>query len=100
MEGHRTAERRSLAYHRAIASRLVEPGVLELARQRVEQWHTTGAVSAYYVEAWQTLLARPLSEIASMLVDESQAMTALRQVSPFAGALDPRRRWEIWRSVG
>jgi hypothetical protein len=32
-------------------------------------------------------------------VDESEEARALRQVTPFAGAIDPRTRWRIWREV-
>lgn len=99
MDGHRTAERRSLAYHRAIAARLVDPGVIDRARDRVRQWSTRGDVSTYYVDAWRGLLDRPVAELAALLGEESEQMTALRQVSPFAGVLDPRTRWRIWRSV-
>lgn len=99
MEGHRTAERRSLAYHRAIAARLHQPDVLDRARERVRRWQTSHEVSAYYASAWSALLDKPLPELAGVLGDESEHMTALRQVSPFAGVLDPRTRWEIWRSV-
>lgn len=52
-----------------------------------------------YAEAWRQILARSPAEIAALLGEESERMTMLRQVSPFAGALDPRTRWQIWRSV-
>lgn len=97
MEGHRTAERRSLAYHRAIAERIGrDPSIVDAARERVRAWRD---VHARYVEAWREILARPSAEIAALLVEDSERMTMLRQVSPFAGVLDARTRWEIWRSV-
>ncbi len=99
MEGHRTAERRSVAYHRAIGASLHLPGVLARARDRIDGWNVGGDVSAYYVQAWRELLAKPVPELAALLGEESERMTALRQVSPFAGVLDPRTRWQIWRSV-
>jgi hypothetical protein len=33
-------------------------------------------------------------------VDRSELAIELRQSSPFAGALNPQERWEIWRRVG
>ena len=97
MEGHRTAERRSLAYHRAIAERIVrDPLILEAARARVRSWQ---GVHPRYVDEWQRVLEHTTSEIAALLVEDSERMTMLRQVSPFAGALDARTRWQIWRSV-
>lgn len=100
MEGHRTAERRSLAYHRAVADRLeADPRIIDLARTRVLQWCTSGEVNAAYAESWKRLLELEVPELRALLVDESEQMTALRQVSPFSGAIDPRTRWQIWRSV-
>ena len=97
MEGHRTAERRSLAYHRAIATRIAaEPGLVADARARIGGWRD---VHARYVAGWQRILAGSPAEIAARLVEDSAEMTMLRQVSPFAGALDARTRWQIWRTV-
>lgn len=100
MDGHRTAERRSIAYHRAIAERLVaDPGVLTTVRARVARWCETGEVHPRYAHEWRTLLAHDAAEVAAAIVEESERMTALRQSSPFAGVLDARERWQIWRSV-
>jgi hypothetical protein len=86
--------------HRAIAARLPsEPALLEAARRRVEQWLETGAVHASYARAWDGILHQPVEQIALALVDEGERARALRQTSPFAGALDPRERWRIRRQV-
>jgi hypothetical protein len=100
MNGHRTAERRSLAYHKVIADRLAtDQAALDDARARVVRWRRSGDVHARYADAWHELLQRPIEEVRASLVDDSEQMIALRQVSPFAGLIDPRRRWQIWRSV-
>jgi hypothetical protein len=52
------------------------------------------------VRAWDAVLRRPLHEVAAFLVDEGEEATELRQSTPFAGALPPRERWQIWRKVG
>jgi len=53
---HRLAEERSLAYHRAVASRVVvEPTVLARARARVRGWLDSGDVHAEYARAWEAL---------------------------------------------
>jgi hypothetical protein len=97
---HRLAELRSLAYHRAIAERLAtDPNTLSRARDRVARWKREETVHPHYVELWEQLLARPIEQIVAALVDESAQRTALRQVSPFAGALSPKERWAIWRAV-
>jgi hypothetical protein len=101
MDPHRRAERRSLAYHRAIAARMAEePAILELARSRVNAWQRTGGVHPRYSALWADVLAMPLDEIRAALVAETEDMVAARQSTPFAGALSPRERWDLWRGVG
>lgn len=100
MEAHRLAEVRSLAFHAAVAARLREdPRVLAKARARVEGWLETGRVHPEYAEAWTALLARPLDELCDALVVDDERMRTLRSVTPFAGAIDPRARWRIWRDA-
>jgi hypothetical protein len=97
---HALAERRSLSYHDEIASRLVEDSqLLARARTRVRAWLEQRAVPEHYAHAWMTLLDRPLAELQRSLRDPGEVMTALRQVSPFAGALAPRERWRLWRAA-
>ncbi len=99
MEGHRTAERRSLAYHAAIVARLQsDPALIDRARERVESWRGT-ETRPRWVEAWLALLARPIAELCHALVDPGEQMVALRQMTPFAGALDARSRWALWSQV-
>ena len=96
----RLAEERSLAYHREIADLLPgRPDVLETARARVGRWIDSGEIHHLYASAWRDLLDRPLEEIRAAIVDVDQRARDLRQVSPFAGALDPRTRWRIHRAV-
>lgn len=100
VDGHRTAERRSLAYHSAIAERLVrDPSIVERASARVAGWTASGAVHPKWSAAWSELLSRPSTEICDKLREPSEHMAALRQVTPFAGVLDARTRWALWRSV-
>ncbi len=100
MEAHRLAEERSLALHRAIADKLAsDPETLERARARVRRWLESAEVSAHWARGWDEVLSRPLSEIRAFLVDQSEEARGLRQVTPFAGAIDPRTRWRIWREV-
>jgi len=100
VNAHRLAEERSLALHRAIADKLdSDPESLERARARVRGWLESAEVSPHWARAWEEVLSRPLPEIRSFLVDESEQARALRQVTPFAGAIDPRTRWRIWREV-
>jgi hypothetical protein len=99
VDGHRTAERRSIAYHRLIAQRLtLQPGLVERAQQRAASW-TANEVAAPYIAAWRELLALPLDVLELALVEDTERMRAMRQVSPFAGALSPRERWAVWRAT-
>lgn len=95
---HAVCEDLSLELHRAVARRLLEePVLLERARQRVSAWLRDGSVARSYAEAWQAILAAPAEEAASALVDPGERARQLRQTSPFAGFLEPRMRWAIWR---
>ena len=98
MDPHRRALERSLVAHRLIVTRLLEdPGVVERAKARLERWTREGRIHREWSSRWSALLERPLQDIAEVLVDPSQS--DLRQTSPFAGEIDPRERWKVWRSV-
>lgn len=95
---HEIADRRSLVLHERVAERLVEdPSVRQRALARVEGWRRSGAVAKDYIEAWLKLLSSPLPEIVGTLRSRDEEATRLRQVSPFAGVLSPKERWELLR---
>jgi hypothetical protein len=101
VDPHRRAEERSLALHEAVGARLADdPAALALARERVGEWLRTGSVHVDYARAWSEILARPVVEIRELLARDDERMRALRQVTPFAGVLDARTRWRIWRAAG
>lgn len=101
MDRHRLAEERSVAYHRVIAGRLWDrPEILEAARRRVRGWLADGATAPEAAARWEVVLAGDVSSIAAFLVERSEIADELRQSSPFAGAIGPRERWQIWREVG
>lgn len=100
MDPHRLAEERSLAYHRAIAERMPsDPSILLRARARVAEWRAPGGDEPFYVRRWREILERDPESIAAFLLERSELATELRQSSPFAGVLDPRERWRIWRET-
>lgn len=101
MDRHRLAEARSLAAHELIAARLVaEQELLDRARALVAAWLDTGeGPSRCYAEQWAAILRRDAKDVAAAIVDPSEHGTALRQCTPFAGAIDPRTRWRLWDDV-
>ncbi len=93
---HRLADERSIALHREVVVAIRErPELLDRARSRVEHWIKDGSVARTYATDWRDLLMMPLDRLADRLVDPGEKMRALRQCSPFAGALDPKDRWRI-----
>lgn len=100
MNLHRLAEERSIAIHGLVAERLREdPSVVETARERVLDGRRSGAMHPRYADEWLSILALPIDALCAFLVDGSERARALRQSTPFAGAIDPRTRWRVWREV-
>ncbi len=100
MDLHRLGEERSLAYHGAIAARILrEPEVLEAARLRVAGWVNGQEPAPFYARKWAEVLAGEVASVAAFLTERSELATELRQSSPFAGALSPQERWRIHREV-
>jgi hypothetical protein len=96
VDPHRLAEERSLALHRVVAERLrSDPRVLRRARDKVQCWQASGQ-SPHYARAWLRLLAGPLEPLCELLVADTEEARALRQATPFAGAVSPQERWCIW----
>ena len=99
MEPHRLAEARSLAYHRIVAERIAEdPSILDHARARVALW-LLKVPPPFYAVQWAERLAEPLPSLQRFLVDPGADAIELRQSTPFAGAIDARERWRLWREV-
>lgn len=96
--GHDTADRRSLAYHQAIAERL-DDGLIAEARDRVDHLTAQGHMHPAYAERWRAILGQPIDQIAEVISAESQDARDLRQNSPFAGVLNEHERRHIIESV-
>jgi hypothetical protein len=97
---HALAEERSLEIHRLVAEELRrDPARLERVRARVRGWLADGSVHPVYAQRWWQILSRPLEDVIAAMTDPGEDARALRQASPFAGLVDPRTRWKVWRSV-
>lgn len=94
------AEERSLRLHAAVAARLLaDPKLVDRVRRRVAGWLEDGSVARPYAEAWARLLDGPMADLVLALGERSERMHDLRQVSPFAGVLEPRARWRVRRET-
>lgn len=90
--GHRPAELRGLAYHRAIATRL-DRQMLSDARRRLRRWKEAGSIHPHWASEWEALLASAEDEIGRVISADDERGRALRQSSPFAGTFpEPVRR--------
>jgi hypothetical protein len=97
---HALAEERSLEIHRLAAEELRrEPDRLEMVRARVRRWLAEGSVHPAYAQRWRQILSLPLEDVIAVMTDPGEEARALRQASPFAGLVDPRTRWKVWRRV-
>lgn len=100
LDGHRTAELRSLAYHRRVAEKiLADPSVLERARAQIGALldGERSASAARYASGWKRLIDGPVGELVAFITSDTPMARDFRQASPFAGALEPRERWRLWR---
>ena len=89
-----------MRYHAVIADRIaLDDSILARASARVDGWLRDGSVATYYAAGWKEILSRPKERIRAFLTDGSEKACAFRQVSPFAGVLNPRERWRLWASV-
>ncbi len=100
VDAHRIGEERSLELHRIIAKRLAdEPQLVTDAVARLARWRETQALSDYYATIWLELLEGPREILLAVMTDDGPRGRELRQATPFAGVVEPRTRWRVWREV-
>jgi hypothetical protein len=97
--GHRDAELRGLAYHRAVAGRLDERIVRD-ARDRLARWRAEGRIDPRYALEWEKILSQPIARIAELIVQDTPLARDLRQSSPLAGVLSEPERRRVFSLVG
>ncbi len=98
MKTHQAIEKRSLAIARATAAKIdadANRTGLQKARSVCRRWYAMHRQPA--VSEWLKVLKKPWREVRSVLLDESEAGTRMRQNSPFCGILTNRERWRIYR---
>lgn len=92
------ADRRSLAFHEAIAKKVSEnPALVNEALTNIRRWKSLpgGRHSWPLWEAWGDLLHGPLEVLLRAMVEESDRMQQLRSATPFAGILSDAERAEV-----
>jgi hypothetical protein len=100
VDRHRLAEETSIRLHAVVANRIrQDASIVARARSRAASWLESGDVNERYARMWLDALDGSLEALCALLIDPSEGARALRQVSPFAGAVDARERWAIWRAV-
>ena len=93
---------RSLVLHQAIVAELMaHPDTVIATAQRnlVTMRHSNPGASRL-LDDWGSILRQPPQRMASQLLDPGEHGRDLRQVTPFAGVLDPRRRLAVYRKFG
>lgn len=87
-------ERRSLAYHRAVADVLQEhpEEIIQRARTHLEKLRALHPHAAALLNRWHAWLALPPEILIKQFIDISELAQDMRQVSPFAGVLSAEQR--------
>jgi hypothetical protein len=100
---HRVNDEIGLALARRIAEQLPSrPDWIQLAKNNLARWSKLNADSRSLLRCyheWQEILDRPLDEVISVLLSETDEGQRLRQNSPFAGTLTPQEVWQIKQRV-
>jgi hypothetical protein len=101
---HSFLDRRSLAFHAAIAEKLrADPKLLEKVRDRLRGMLADERVSISTRDAYREWLdvieQHSFEEVLSLLVDPGEEGKRLRQSTPFAGMLSKTEREAITRKM-
>ncbi len=92
-------DRRSLALHGAVIERLwvAREELIGRARRTLRLMRSKHPHARPLLREWDVLLDLASPDLAEVLRDPRTHARALRQVSPFAGALTPAKRTEVYR---
>lgn len=75
-------EMRALAYHRALARNL-DRSMVDRASEIVSEWRADEKLTAEQADEWESVLAKPVDDVAAAMTDYSPRGKALREKSPF-----------------
>lgn len=90
-------DRRSLAYHRAIAQILKKAGPpsIQHARKNLKKMWQAHPDARALLEEWSHWLELPTDTLIRRVLDPGLMAREMRQVTPFAGLLSPQERVQI-----
>lgn len=93
---HRLLELRSQAMHQRIAEKLLaNPQIIKDALRTLAAMRQQHPAGRPYHDHWERLLRGDRIRLLQMLTADTEEARALRQESPFAGALKPEERLRI-----
>jgi len=98
IDGHRTVERQSLAFHELIVERLSEQTVAR-AERTLDRYEARGGFDPELTRRWRELLARPIAEVRAGMLADTDEGRELRQMSPFRGVISQTERERILSTV-
>jgi len=94
------AEIRSRRLHEVAARRLArDPGLRDIARERLQKLRVVNPHGRVYHDQWQELLEGPLPRLLRVMTEESERSTALRKESPLTVLVTPDERRRIFDSI-
>ncbi len=90
-------DHRSLAYHQAIVIRLKQSFdlIINRAKQNLKKMRKNHPDAEALFDLWQHWLDLPEENLISRVLDPGVLARDMRQVSPFAGTLSPKERFQI-----
>lgn len=90
-------DRRSLAYHHAIAKtvRSNPLATIQRAKRTLARLHKDHPHAAELLDQWQTWLDLPIDELIARMLDPGIMARDMRQVTPFAGVLSASERLRV-----
>jgi transcriptional regulator with XRE-family HTH domain len=95
------ADRRSLAFHEAIAKVLRDDSkaAIAKAKRHLTQLKTLHPHAHALLDHWSIWLRLPVDDLIARMTDPEPFAREMRQVSPFAGILDAGQRARLLRTV-
>ena len=90
-------DRRSLAWHEAVARKLREhpDATLAVARSNLSRWTRGRASGRALLARWETWVTLPVPDLILLMLDSGPVGREMRQVSPFAGVLSAPERADV-----